>query len=126
MGIAFLVGAAILVLPVALDPSHGEHSAAFLPLVGDAVEGLKPYSLLLLIVFSIFMGAVFRAPVLLAAACTVAVFPLWSAIDMSMRSNGHNLFPIEWAIYAFYGTLALLGCGIGRAVRRIPPLSNAH
>jgi hypothetical protein len=44
---------------------------------------------------------------------------LWSAIDViAGAGDGHNLLPFEWLIYGFYGALTVLGCGIGRVIRR--------
>jgi hypothetical protein len=75
VGAAFVLGATILILPVALDPSHQRYPAAFLPLIRDAVEGLRPYSLLLLILLGVLMGVFFRSSVLLLAAAAVGVSP---------------------------------------------------
>jgi hypothetical protein len=117
--IAFVLGAAILILPVVMDPTHRQYASAFLPVVRDCVEDLKPYSLLLLVGLGLVMGATFRSPVVLLSVASVAVFPLWSAIDTIVgKGEGHNLLPFEWLAYAFYGAFTLLGCGVGRATRR--------
>jgi hypothetical protein len=40
-----------------------------------------------------------------------------TAIDMFMGGD-HNLFPIEWTIYAFYALPSTVGAILGRAIRK--------
>lgn len=55
MFLAACLGMAVVVIPVALDPNVKQHHAAFAPVIGDAVEGIKPYSFLLLVIVGRFL-----------------------------------------------------------------------
>ena len=116
--IAFVLGTPALLVPVLIDPGRRRYPAAVFPFIGDAVEGLKPVSLFLLLLLGCFVGFFGRASALLLAVSAVAVFPIWSILDLALGSEGHNLLPFEWMFYAFYGSFVLLGVGAGRSVRR--------
>jgi hypothetical protein len=116
--LAFLGGAAILVLPVALDPDHARYPAAFVPVVRDAVEGIQLYSLGLLVVFGAALGIYAKSSANLLAMFSVSIFPLWSIIDIASGGDGHNLLPFEWAFYAIYTLFPLIGIISARFTRR--------
>ena len=106
-----------MVVPVALDPGAHHHQAAFLPLMRDAVEGMRVYSLALLAGIGILLGVFGKGPVWLTGPATMAAFPLWSAIDMAMGED-HNLFPIEWFLYGVFSLCGLAGALGGRVARQ--------
>jgi hypothetical protein len=114
--IAAAAGFCAYVLPVALDPGVRHYDAAFLPFVRDAVEGMKPYTLLLLFGIGAIFGFIGRAPAWLAGMATMAAFPVWSAADMALGGD-HNLFPIEWFIYGVISLFGLAGAVIARRLR---------
>lgn len=115
--LAFLCGAAILILPVVLDPDHVKYPATFLPGISDAVEGLNLYSLGLLMLFGALLGIYAKSSAILLAICTVSVFPIWSIIDIASGGDGHNLLPFEWAFYAFYSVFPLVGISSARLIK---------
>ncbi len=117
LAVAALLGWCVLVLPVLLDPATRHYQAAVLPFMQDAVEGVKLYSLALLFLLGLFFGVLGKAPAWAVGCAAVASFPAWSAIDMAMGGD-HNLFPIEWLIYGFYGALAIGGAYLGRVLRK--------
>jgi hypothetical protein len=117
MLLAASVGFCAYVLPVALDPAVRHYDAAFLPFVRDAVEGAKPYSLVLLFGIGILFGLLGRAPFWLTGAATMAALPLWSILDMALGGD-HNLFPIEWFIYGLLSLCGVAGGVVGIFVRR--------
>jgi len=116
--LAFLGGAAILVLPVALDPDHVRYPAAFLPVVRNVVEGLQLYSLDLLVVFGALLGIYAKSSAVLLGICSVSIFPLWSIIDIASGGDGHNLLPFEWAFYAVYTVFPIIGIASARFTKR--------
>jgi len=116
MLLAAVAGFCAYVLPVALDPAARHYDAAFLPLVRDAVEGMKPYSLALLFGIGIIFGLLGRAPFWLTGPATMAAFPIWSAVDMALGGE-HNLFPIEWFIYGVVSLCGLAGGVVGGMLR---------
>ena len=93
-----------------------EYEAAFMPMMRNAVEGMSGASPALLFGLGVLLGAVGRSPVVLLGVASVATFPLWSAIDMA-QGGDHNLFPIEWFIYAALAAFTTAGAFLGRRLR---------
>ena len=114
--LALVTGWCALSLPV-LATDHTHYDAAFLPIMRDVVEGVRPLSLGLLLVLGVCLGAFAEAPTWLLGPASVVSLPAWSVIDMLMGAD-HNLFPIEWAIYAFYALPSTVGSILGRAIRK--------
>jgi hypothetical protein len=114
--LALVTGWCALALPV-LAADHTHYDAAFLPVMRDVVEGIRPLSLGLLLVAGACLGAFAEAPTWVLGPGSVASLPAWSAIDMFMGAD-HNLFPIEWTIYAFYALTSTVGAILGRAIRK--------
>ena len=108
---------AVVVIPSAIDPNTKQQPAAFLPIIGNAVEGIKPISFLLLVVVGAVFGYFGRGHFGLVGMATLAFFPVWSCLDMFM-GNDHNLFPIEWFFYGMLSLLGMLGAGIGRFIAK--------
>ena len=139
-GIAAALGFGAVVVPVLLDPTVKQYDAAFLPFVRTAIEGMKPLSMPLLFVAGAVAGLVGHQRFWLVGAVTMAAFPLWSATDLlvgilndALRNlwlpfgsdpGGHNLLPIEWAIYALLSLLGVAGAGCARMLRHV--LTGRH
>lgn len=123
LALAVVLGAMAVIVPVALDPSVRPRSAAFLPLVATAIEGMKPVSMALLFVAGAVAGLVGRQRYWLIGAATMGAFPLWSAADLvvgGLRGTdaGHDLLGIEWVIYAVLSLFGVAGSGCARLLRR--------
>ena len=110
-------GLAVVVIPVALDPNARQYEAAFLPIIRNGIEGMKIYSLLLLIVVGAIFGYFGQAPVWLVGTATMAFFPIWSLVDMLMGGS-HNMFPFEWLFYGLFSIFGVIGVGIGRSIKK--------
>lgn len=115
-------GCAAIVVPIAveLDPAlavHRVYDVAFLPIMAKAVEGMKGYSIVLVAIVGLVAGGVFRSPAWLLGFSTMAVFPVWSLIDVLMGAS-HNLLPVEWAIYFGISLFGVLGAVLGRYIQK--------
>lgn len=115
--LAAVGGVAALLVPVLLDPHARQHEAAFLPVMGNAVEGMHPSSLALLFLVGMLLGWVAKAPALLIGPATMLAFPVWSILDMAAGGD-HNLFPIEWSLYVVFSMFGLAGVAAARVVRK--------
>ena len=119
LGVAFLAGSAILVLPVLLDPSHSPLTHALVPFVRRAIEGLSIYSLPLLLALGVLLGVFAKAHTLLLAVSATALFPLYSLADLAIRgTEGQDALPWDWGSFAFIATFPLVGISVARFVRR--------
>jgi len=112
--LAFVIGWCALAIPV-LSTDHTHYDAAFLPIMHDIVEGMRPLSLGLLLLAGVCLGTFAEAPTWVLGPASVASLPAWSVIDMFMGAD-HNLLPIEWTIYAFYALPSTVGAILGRAI----------
>ncbi|MFN0205646.1 MAG: hypothetical protein ACKVS6_04955 [Planctomycetota bacterium] len=117
MFLAACLGMAVVIIPVALDPNSKKYDAAFLPWIRNGVEGAKPISYLLLVIVGAIFGYFGRGHFGFVGMATMALFPIWSCLDMFM-GNDHNLFPIEWIFYGIQSLLGMLGAGIGRFIAK--------
>jgi peptidoglycan/LPS O-acetylase OafA/YrhL len=48
----------------------------------------------------------------------MAGFPMLAVIDMSLH-GGHNLLPLEFAVYAVYGVFGVIAATAASALRRL-------
>ncbi len=121
--LAASMGFAAIVVPAALDPNIEQYDANFLPIVRTAIEGLKLESLPLLFLAGTVVGLVGRLRFWISGAATMLAFPLWSITDILVGTlsgdPGHNLFPIEWAIYTLISLCGVAGAGLARALREL-------
>jgi hypothetical protein len=44
---------------------------------------------------------------------TILLLPVWAVIEMFLDPTSHNLWPLEFGIYAFWGAAASLGAKAG-------------
>ena len=128
--VAFVGGTAVLVLPVLLDqdPLRVPYSDALIPWIRESLEGQKVYSLPLLIAFGIALGVWTRASAILLAISTIALFPLYSILDIAVKGVAahidHGKIPLHYAVmleWLFYGIsvlFPLLGIVLARFMRR--------
>jgi hypothetical protein len=113
------LGWCVITLPVMMDAARERHDAAFLPLMADVAEDMRPISLIGLFLLGVPLGWLGKAPEWASGFVCVASLPLWSTVDMALGGD-HNLLPFEWLIYGFYGVLAYLGVVFGRRkIRRV-------
>jgi hypothetical protein len=82
--------------------------------IRDVVEGVGGSSLVLLFGVGTAAGALGKAPTVLLGFASAAALPIWSAIDLAMGGQSHNLLPIEWFVYGVYGLVGTAGALIGR------------
>lgn len=127
---AFVGGTAILVLPVLLDhdPWRNPYSDALIPWIRESLEGQKLYSLPLLIAFGIVLGIWARASAILLASSSIALFPLYSILDISVKGVAahigddkiplHYALMLEWFFYGFSVLFPWLGIVLTRFTRR--------
>jgi hypothetical protein len=85
------------------------YQAPLFPLVRTAIEGFSIGSVAALGVVGFLVGLFRQAPWFVIGLSTMALFPLFSIAEMLVDPTSHNLFPLEWAMYAVATTPAILG-----------------
>jgi phosphate/sulfate permease len=110
-------GFILITLPGVL---HREHTESIFALVDSSVKNLSASHLLLLLAAGFFWGLVLKWPYsLFAAICQVGSLPVFAVIEMLRDSTSHNLWPLEFLIYAALALIPLLGMGTALLVKRL-------
>ena len=108
--VAPVLGLLAMIVPVLLWPPAKPHDAPLFPLVRDAVEGIGLPQLVLLFVAGVVLGFVSDSRAWLLGAAAIAALPTATVAEIIKDSTSHNLFPFEFAYYAFFALV--VACGV--------------
>ncbi|OGU46170.1 MAG: hypothetical protein A2X68_10700 [Ignavibacteria bacterium GWC2_56_12] len=110
--IAPVLGLMAMILPVLLNrPVHWYDSPLF-PVIRNAQENIGVTEFVLLLVVGFVLGHVSRMPALLLGGAAVILLPFAALAEMVADPTSHNLWPLEFMFYAFYGAVAAAGAGL--------------
>ena len=118
--IAAVVGMACVVAPPFLIPGQIQRTypAPLFPALWTAWENLAPIpTLLSLFVLGIVVGAIQPRFWRVLSWATVAPFPLAAVCEVIVSPTSHNLWPLEFAMYALLGIPSFAGAAIGKRIR---------
>lgn len=116
--VAPVLGLLSLLLPILIQPPARHREAPLFPLLSDAVEGVGWPALLLLFTSGCLLGAISTTRAMVLGAATIAPLPIAALLEMVKDSTSHNLFPLEFVMYAFYGLLVVAGASVWRRFHR--------
>ena len=116
-----VLGLLAMVVPVLLWPPARHYEAPLFPLLRSAVENIGLPQLILLFASGLALGFVSSSRARYLGAAAIAFLPLATLAEMIKDPTSHNLFPLEFATYAFYGFL--VACGVF-AVHRVRGLET--
>lgn len=119
VAISALAGFAAFIAPIMRDPPRALPKAPLFPIVREAVEHVRPSSFVALAVVGLLAGLLGRTHWTLLGLATVALFPVCMIAKLVADSTSHNLFPLEFAMYAVFSIPAILAAGLGRMPRAI-------
>ena len=97
----------------------------------NPVEGLQTISLALLVVVGALGGAIAPRQSPWLAMATMVAFPVLAVVDMVRDPTDHNLWPMEFGMYAAESLLAVAGAAAVALIRRrrgnppTPPVTPA-
>jgi hypothetical protein len=101
-----------------LDGIEHTYTGPLFPTLATAWENLAfGPTMLSLFVLGIVLGAFQPGFWWLVGAAPVALLPAAAILEMVVSSTSHNLWPIEFALYAFVGLSSFLGAFIGGRIR---------
>jgi hypothetical protein len=109
VGATAMVGFLAIAGPAYADPNRRDYGNV----VRNAIEGFKFTSLGLLVMVGGAAGYFGRVPWIVLGLATAGVLPGWAILDMATGGD-HNLFPFEFAFYAFYSLFGIAGAWLGR------------
>ena len=122
----------IMLTPVLTTPGVALQTEVLFPRLTSAVEGMTFFQMGLFVVAGFVVGLIggrHRRPDALGFGCiggalAVLWLPAAACVEMVRYPSTHNLFPFEFAIYAFYGLLVCVGIWLGQAAFRLSGLSG--
>jgi hypothetical protein len=91
--------------------------AGFLPWIRTGVEGASWTTVGGLALVGFLTGIVRPKRPWRLGYSTVMLLPIWATIEMILDPTSHNLWPLEFGVYAFWGLMASLGAQVGGLVR---------
>ena len=118
------LGLAAMLGPVLVSPPAKHYDAPLFPVVRDAVEGVGVPQLILLFAAGVALGVVSTSRAWLLGLAAIAALPIVTVLELIKDPASHNLFPLEFATYAFYGIVVMCGVLAIRRVRRPQLLSK--
>jgi hypothetical protein len=110
------IGLAAMLMPLLIWPPARHYRAPLFPILREAIESMEVPQLLFFVAAGALLGLASKSRAWLLAAAAVSVLPLVALAEMVVDPTSHNLIPLEFMFYAFYGFLVWLGIvGIRRA-----------
>jgi hypothetical protein len=122
--VAPVLGVLAMLVPVFLWPPTTHYDAPLFPLLRDAVEGIGLTQLVLLFAVGVVLGLVSTSRALLLGAAAISALPVAAFAEMIKDPGSHNLFPFEFAFYAFYGFVVACGAFAIHRLRASPTPSG--
>jgi len=116
ISVAAAAGLTCIIAPPFLLPGgiQSTYTAPLFPTLTTAWENLAfGPTMLSLFVLGIVLGAFQPRFWWLVGAAPVAPLPVAAVLEMVVSPTSHNLWPIEFALYAFVGLSSFLGAFIG-------------
>ena len=94
------------------------YEAPLFPILRTAIENLQlKHTMIGLFVLGVVLGFLQPRSWCLVGAGTVLLLPLAAMLEMIADGTSHNLFPLEFGIYAFIGLPAVAGAYAGRFMK---------
>ena len=106
-----------MILPVLLFPPVHWYDAPLFPVIRNAVEHVGRGQLVLLFTVGMALGFLSRMRPAILGGVAISLLPLAAIAEMVVDSTSHNLFPLEFMVYAFYGGIVAIGVFIARRIR---------
>jgi hypothetical protein len=109
-----VAGVAVFVAPVVFISSPWYPSPLF-PILRNAVEYMSKGALLWLFVAGGAAGLAFRSlPAIVVGPSMLALLPVAAVAEMMVDPTSHNLWPLEFAMYAVISLVPAAGAAAGR------------
>lgn len=114
--LAPFLGFLAMLLPALLRQPSRQAMESVHALVRTAVKHVGPWNFVLLLLVGAFLGAISSWRTLVLGAAAMLLFPALAVTEMISDSTSHNLWPLEFLMYAFYGCVVAAGAVLLRRV----------
>jgi len=100
------------------------YSAPLFPLIRSGVEGMSLWTLGFLFCAGFLVGCFGTSHPFLLGLATVALLPIAAIAGVIVSPTSHNLWPLEFMIYALIGLCAVAEAFAGRFAMRLVNAAN--
>lgn len=73
--------------------------------------------LVLLFIVGMILGLLSKIRPVILGGAAISLLPLAAIAEMAVDSKSHNLFPLEFMVYGFYGCIVAIGVLIAQRIR---------
>ena len=116
LSLSALLGICAVTLPVFIF-SMRHYNAPLFPIIRTGVEGMTWLTFVILFVGGIILGRFFSIRPLLLGMFSMAAMPVLAILEMIVAPESHNLFPVEFFLYAVVSMVTVGGIFLGHRIR---------
>ena len=116
--LASVLGIVSIVLPTFFLPDLKQYDSPLFPIIRTGIEGISIWSFGLLLLSGFCVKLLSKLPWWKIGLTTMALFPIMAILEMFVDSSSHNVFPIEFIIYALYSAPAIGGAYIAQGIKK--------
>lgn len=114
-----VLGVVSIVLPTFFLSGLKHYESPLFPLVRTGIEGISMWSVGLLFLTGFGIKLLNKLSGWKIGLSTMALFPVMAILEMFVDSTSHNLFPIEFILYAVYSIPAIIGAYIAQGIQKV-------
>ncbi len=115
------LGVASFIVPLVISPPLKFYESPLFPIVRTSVEQMGFLTFSLLFAGGLVFGLLFRRSSALCAATMLLWLPVVAIAEMVVDPTSHNLFPIEFGLYAVFSIVPMFGAWLGGQLHRLRP-----
>ena len=117
--LASILGVISIVLPTFFLHDLKQYDSGLFPLIRTGIEGISMWSLGLLFLSGFGVKLLSKLSGWKIGLTTMAFFPIMAILEMFVVSGSHNLFPIEFILYAVYSVPGIIGAYIAQGIQKV-------
>lgn len=117
--LASILGVISIVLPTFFLPDLKQYDSPLFPLISTGINGISVWSIGLLFLSGFGMKLLSKLSGWKIGLTTMALFPIMAILEMIVDSSSHNIFPIEFVLYALYAVPAIIGAYIAQGIQKV-------
>ncbi len=117
--LASILGVISILLPTFFLPDLKQYDSPLFPMIRTGIEGISIWSFGLLLLSGFGVKLLSKLSGWKIGLTTMALFPIMAIFEMIVDSSSHNLFPIEFILYAVYSVPAIIGAYLAQGTIKI-------
>lgn len=117
--LASILGVISIVLPTFFLPDLKQYDSPLFPLIRTGIEGISFWSFGLLLLSGFGVKLLSKLSGWKIGLTTMALFPIIAIFEIIVDSSAHNMFPIEFILYAVYSVPAIIGAYLAQGTSKI-------